>query len=201
MQSPSEGLDDTDIISHILGGDVNAFELLVEKYQHHVFSIVRKHVPTDQVDEVAQDVFVRAYQGMAGIKEKSKFKQWLSGIAVRTCYDFWRTKYRLREVPMSQLSDAHQEWIDNTITDASENTHEAHSRQEEALEILEAALSRLSAADRMVIELVYLGECSHKEAAGLLGWSVANIKIRAFRARNKLHKILFEGKKNYRGKK
>jgi RNA polymerase sigma-70 factor (ECF subfamily) len=190
MQNQTDGSDDSGIIRNILAGDVNAFEILIKQYQSHVFSIVRKHVPAAQADEVAHDVFVRAYQGLAGFLQKSGFKQWLSGIAVRTCYDFWRGKYRQKEVPMSQLSDAHREWIENTVSDVSEKAHEESDRQKEALEILESALSRLSAADRMVIELVYLEGNSNKEAADLLGWSVANIKIRAFRARKKLHKIL-----------
>jgi RNA polymerase sigma-70 factor, ECF subfamily len=199
MQTATEGFNDTHVIGCILGGDVNAFELLVGKYQSHVFSIVRKHVPAEQVHEIAHDVFVRAYQGLASFSGKSGFKQWLSGIAVRTCYDFWRSRYRRREVPMSELTDAHREWIENTISDVSENAHERLGRQREACETLEAALTGLSAAERMVIELVYLEGCSHKEAAELLGWSVANIKVRAFRARAKLHKILFEGKKHDQG--
>ncbi len=195
MQNPIDGFDDADIINRILGGDVNVFELLVEKYQSHVFSIVRNHVPSADIDETAQDVFVRAYKGLSGFAGKSGFKQWLSGIAVRTCYDFWRRKYREREVPMSELSDAHRQWIQQTIFDGSENDYEALGRRKEALEILDAILSRLSAEDRMVMELVYLEGCSYKEAAKLLGWSVANIKIRVFRARKKLHKILRDGQK------
>ena len=198
MQNQTDGSDDIGIIRNILAGDVNAFEILIKQYQSHVFSIVRKHVPAAQADEVAHDVFIRAYQGLAGFLQKSGFKQWLSGIAVRACYDFWREKYRLREVPMSELSDAHREWIENTVSDFSEKAHEESDRQKEALEIVESALSRLSAADRMVIELVYLEGNSHKETADLLGWSVANIKIRAFRARKKLHKILIK-KNNIRG--
>jgi RNA polymerase sigma-70 factor, ECF subfamily len=193
MQNPTDAIDDADIIRRILGGDVNAFELLVEKYQHHIFSIVHKHVPVINVDEIAHDVFVRAYQGLAGFAGKSGFKQWLSGIAIRACYDFWREKYRRREVPISELTDAHREWIENTVSDDSENAYERQGQQKEALGILEAALNKLSAEDRMVIELVYLEGCSHKEAAELLGWSIANIKIRAFRARKKLQKILLTG--------
>ncbi len=59
-----------------------------------------------------------------------------------------------------------------------------------ARETLEWALNRLSAEDRMVVELVYLEEFSGKEAATLLGWSVANVKVRVFRARKKLQKLL-----------
>ena len=62
--------------------------------------------------------------------------------------------------------------------------------QKEAGELLGRALDRLSPEDRMVLEMVYLEGLSGKEAAGLLGWSVANVKIRLFRSRKKLRKIL-----------
>ena len=64
--------------------------------------------------------------------------------------------------------------------------------QKEAVELLGRALHRLSPEDRMALEMVYLDGLSGKEAAVLLGWSVANVKIRLFRARKKLRKILAE---------
>ena len=183
---------DTEIISQVLAGEVNAFELLIERYQTYVFSIVRKHVPKDRADEVAHDVFVRAYQGLAGFSGKSAFSQWLAGIAIRTSYDFWRGEYRRREIPISQLEDAHRDYIENTLSDVSEETFGRDERRSEAAEILEWALNHLSPPERIVLELVYLEEYSHKEAAELLGWSVVNVKVRAHRARKKLTRILLE---------
>jgi RNA polymerase sigma-70 factor, ECF subfamily len=58
--------------------------------------------------------------------------------------------------------------------------------------MLDWAMDRLSPEDRMVVELIYLEGLSGKEAADLLGWSVANVKVRAFRSRNKLRKLLSE---------
>jgi RNA polymerase sigma-70 factor (ECF subfamily) len=141
---------------------------------------------------VAHDVFVRAYQGLAGFSGKSAFSQWLAGIAIRTSYDFWRGEYRRREIPISQLEDTHRDYIENTLSDVSEETFDRDERRSEAAEILEWALNRLSAPERIVLELVYLEEYSHKEAAELLGWSVVNVKVRAHRARKKLTRILLE---------
>lgn len=193
MPNQNEESSDTEIISRVLAGDVNAFELLIERYQTHVFSIVRKHVPQARADEVAHDVFVRAYQGLAGFSAKSGFSQWLAGIAVRTSHDFWRGEYRRKEIPASQLTEAHREYIENTLSDVSAEAFDQDGRREEAVEILEWALNRLSAPERMVLELVYLEEYSHKEAAELLGWSLVNVKVRAHRARKKLAGILLEG--------
>ena len=85
---------DAEIITRVIEADVNAFEILLKRYQAHVLSIVKRHVPPGQVEETAQEVFIRAYQGLSGIQDKNRFKQWVSAIAVRTCYDFWRKQYR-----------------------------------------------------------------------------------------------------------
>ena len=199
MQNQTDATSDTEIIRHVISGDVNGFETLVERYQSHVFSIVRRHVPRDLADEVAQDVFVRAYNGLSGFEEKSGFKGWLSGIATRACYDFWREKYRRREVPVSQLTDAHQEWLENASSNEAVAMFDERGRQSETLEILDWALGRLSAEDRMVVDLIYFEGLSHKEAGALLGWSIPNVKIRSWRVKKKLHKILTEKKGKDRG--
>jgi len=199
MPYKSDESSDSTIIQNVISGDVNAFEILLERYQSYVFSIVRKHVPTSHADEVAHEVFIRAYQGLSGFSGKSGFKQWLAGISVRTCYDFWRKKYRSKEVPMSSLTNAHREWLENTISTDAVSNFDEKKRRTEALEILDWALGKLSAADRMTLALVYLEGYSHKEAGVLLGWSVANIKIRAHRAKKKLYKILMAKKEKIRG--
>ena len=150
----------------------------------------KKHVPYEQIEETAHDVFVRAYRSLPTFKNKSPFKNWLSSIAVRTCYDFWRKQYRSRELPMSSLSEKQQHWLETTISDQSSRSFYEQGVQQEAKDVLGWALSTLSAEDRMVMELVYLEGLSGKEAAKLLGWSVANVKVRVFRCRKKLQKLL-----------
>ena len=180
-------------IGRVLAGDVDAFGRLVERYQDHVMRIVRRHVPPDRVEETAQDALVRAYQSLAGFRQAESFRQWLSAITVRTCYDFWRRRYRRREVAVSQLSEAHRQWLEKVQAVDAGDTWQHLGDRAEAREILDAAMARLSAEDRMVIELVHLEERSVAEAARLLGWSRTNVKVRAFRARKRLHQIILEG--------
>lgn len=190
MQTPTDAASDTEIIRLVMSGDVNAFEKLVERYQSHVFAVVGRHVPKHGLDEVAHDVFVRAYRGLSGFSGKSGFKAWLSGIATRACYDFWRAAYRNRETPLSSLTDDHRKWLENALsTDAAADEL---ARRADAVEILDYALDRLSAEDRMIVNLIYFEGHSHKETAALLGWSVANVKIRAWRIRKKLYCSLME---------
>lgn len=186
--SPTSG--DAEIVEQVVAGDVHAFEHLLRKYQNHVVILLKKHLPYDHIEETAQDVFIRAYRSLPTFRGESSFKQWLSTIAVRTCYDFWRKHYRSRELPMSSLTENHQVWLEEAVSAQSSQSFHEQSLQKEAREILDWALDRLSAADRMVLELVYLEGYSQKEAADLLGWSIAKVKVRSFRARKKLHKLL-----------
>jgi RNA polymerase sigma-70 factor (ECF subfamily) len=183
---------DAEVIAQIVSGEVNAFERLLKRYQAHVVRIVKKHIPFDKVEEVAQDVFIRVYQSLPNFKRDDSFKKWLSTITIRTCYDFWRKHYRYREIPMSSLSEKHQVWLEEATSTSSTQSFHEKDAQKEAREILDWALDRLSPEDRIVLELVYLEGFSVKEAANLLGWSTAKVKVRSFRSRKKLHKLINE---------
>ena len=181
---------DAEIVSQVLDGSVNAFESLLIRHKDLVLKIVKKHVPYDAVEETTQEVFVRIYESLQTYKGKSEFRHWVSSISVRTCYDYWRKAYRSREVPMSSLTEKHQRWLEQVISEESGHALEEKGSQEEARELLDWALGKLSAEDRTVLELVYLEGLSSKEAAEALGWSVANVKVRTFRSRRKLKKLL-----------
>jgi RNA polymerase sigma-70 factor, ECF subfamily len=189
MDDTSSNQDDGEIVRQVVAGNVNAFEHLLKKYQYLVLAIVKKHVPSDQIEDTVQDVFVRTYRSLPTFKGNS-FGHWLSVIAVRTCYDFWREQYKSRELPMSLLTEEHLVWLNAALFDNSNQSFREAGLQKEAREILDWALERLSAEDRMVLELVYLEGLSVKEAAGQLGWSTANVKVRLFRSRRKLHSLL-----------
>ncbi|MCG6918675.1 MAG: RNA polymerase sigma factor [Deltaproteobacteria bacterium] len=192
MDTDSHSSADAEVVDQIVSGDVNAFEVLLHRYEAHVVRIVKKHIPFDKVEEVAQDVFIRVYQSLPNFKRDDSFKQWLSTITIRTCYDFWRKHYRYREIPVSSLSEKHQIWLEEATAAKSSQSFDERYSQKEAREVLDWALDRLSPEDRMVLELVYLEGYSVKEAASLLGWSTVNVKVRSFRARKKLHKLIKE---------
>jgi RNA polymerase sigma-70 factor (ECF subfamily) len=181
---------DAEIVRQVLDGDVNAFEFILARYKVQVSRTVKKHVPEDAVEETTQESFVRAYQSLPTFKGTGDFSQWLSSIAVRTCYDYWRKAYRSREISMSELTEKHPQWLEQVISQRPQETLDELELQMEAKEILNWALGKLSAGDRMVLELVYLEGLSVQEAAELLGWSKANVKVRSFRARMKLEKLL-----------
>jgi RNA polymerase sigma-70 factor, ECF subfamily len=192
MHAKSNEQSDTEIVRQVLLGDVNAFEHILNRYQTDVLMIVKRHIPYNQIEEIVQDVFVRAYQSLPTLEKKGSLRQWLSTIAVRTCYDYWRRHYKIRELPMSSLSEGHSNWLRQILSDQSDRSFDETGAQHEARDLLDWALDRLSASDRMVLELIYLEGLSVKEAAKLLGLSVANVKVRSFRSRKRLNRLLTE---------
>jgi RNA polymerase sigma-70 factor (ECF subfamily) len=190
MQGMLDAPRDSEIVRRILQGDVNAFGLLLDRYKDHALKIIKKRVPASEVEDIAQEAFVKAYQSLPGFDPESHFRKWLSTITVRTCHDYWRKVYRTRESPMSALSERHREWLECVISSESNASADGRARQEEAKEVLAWALDRLSPEDRMVVEMVYLEGMTGREAAELLGWSTANVKVRAFRSRRRLRKLL-----------
>jgi RNA polymerase sigma-70 factor, ECF subfamily len=190
MQKEAVSPSDAEIVRQVLDGNVNAFESLILRHRVLVVTIVKKHVPADAVEETTHEAFVRAYQSLPMFKGTGEFSQWLSSIAVRTCYDHWRKVYRSREIPMSALTEKHSQWLEQVISHRAEEALDDLEPQREAREVLNWALGKLSAGDRMVLELIYLEELSVQESAELLGWSKANVKVRSFRARMKLEKLL-----------
>ena len=191
MQKIKNSLTDSEIVQRVLGGDVEIFRQLIDRYQNYVFKVTSQHVSPQFVEEVAHDAFVRVYKSLANFKNKGDFKNWLLSITLRTCYDFWRAKYRVLELPVSSLSERHLEWLDRFVSDQAMQKCRQERKRSEAREILSWVLGQLTPADRMVLELVYLEGFSCREAGELLGWSVANVKIRSYRCRKKL-KILIE---------
>jgi RNA polymerase sigma-70 factor (ECF subfamily) len=182
--------DDAEIVRQIISGNLRAFDLLLDKYQKHVLRIVTQHIPPGHLEDAIQEVFINVFQSLPTFRGESGLSHWISTVAVRTCYKFWRNHYKSLEQPMSSLAEKHRVWLEETLSDDSDQSFSQKILEEEAREVLDWALNKLSAEDRMVVELVYLEGQSVKEAARLLGWTMVNVKVRSFRARRKLHQEL-----------
>jgi RNA polymerase sigma-70 factor, ECF subfamily len=167
---------DERLIQSTLAGDDEAFAELVRRHKRKVFGIAARFARNDhELDDICQEIFVKAYQKLKSFRGEAPFEHWVSRIAVHACYDFLRKTRRNREnVPL----DA----INISVTD--------NVSPRDAAEILQWAMPRLSADERLVITLLELEEKSVRETAELTGWSESNVKVRAFRARQALKKIL-----------
>ena len=91
---------------------------------------------------------------------------------------------------MSSLDQDQKKAMEKTVEEYSEGYFSKTSEDKEAQELIQWALGQFSPEDRMVIQLIHLEGLSGKEASQLLGWNVANVKVRAFRVRQKLRRLL-----------
>ena len=187
---PTDGPPDEEVIRRVLAGEVDLFVELITRYQQHVSRIVAGHVRRDMVEEVAHDAFVRAYTSLRTFSFRVPFEHWLARIALRSCYDAWRTAAARKEVPLGGLGEEEQQWADRLLAAESGERFDDLVRQRETAELLHTALAQLSLENRMVVTLVHLEGHSVREAAKLLGWTSINVKVRAHRARQQLRKIL-----------
>ena len=179
-------VEDREVIERVHAGDIDAFEMIIEKYGSYVFGIVSNRVPFGSVEDVAHEVFLNAYQSLPFYRPTHPFKHWLSRIAVRRCYDYWRKAKRSKEVPISTLSAEHESWVDAVCASKAKDDFAAGTDRQEARELLDWALATLSPEDRSVLTLVYLDGLSVKEASDLLDWSASKVKVRAHRARKQM---------------
>ena len=173
---------DEELVAATLAGDDDAFAEIVARHKRRVFGTASRFARDDhQLDDIAQDVFVRAFRHLGKFRGDAPFEHWLARITVSACYDFLRKERRVRE----QVSlDAHD------FFDLRDGKADAALAAGRARELLEFAMRRLTAEERLIITLAELEERPMREIAELTGWSETNVKVRAFRARQNLKKIL-----------
>jgi RNA polymerase sigma-70 factor (ECF subfamily) len=109
-------------------------------------------------------------------------------LTVRTCYDFLRAHQRNRESAFSDLSGLETDWLERFVT----QTEAAADAADAAKLLVGRVLEKLSPPARLVITLLEIEDRSVREIAQLTGWSVALVKVRAFRARAEMRKILMK---------
>ncbi|HYA86256.1 MAG TPA: RNA polymerase sigma factor [Nitrospirota bacterium] len=180
MNAPDEVPSDDHLVKATLSGDDEAFTELVRRHKRRVFTIVARFVKNNyELDDVCQETFIKVYQNLGTYRGDAPFEHWVSKIAVNACYDALRRQRRRgNEVPLEDVDFA-----------LSGPAHEK-SPGDAAWEILRRALTKLRPEDRMVITLLNLEEKSLREISALTGWSETNVKVRAFRARKELKKLL-----------
>ncbi len=176
--------DEWQIVDKVLAGDVSTFELIIERHKAQVFKIVSAMVNSQEVEEVAHQAFVRAYRDLHTYRKQAPFEHWLAKVTVRTCYDHWRSVKRNR---VQVASDEKM----RVFEAASSNVVQCENGAvERAKDLVDWALDYLKPQDRLAFTLLYLEEMSFKEVSEILGWSIVQLKMRSFRARNTLRKLL-----------
>ena len=178
---------EAELIAAAVQGDTASFEPLIQKYSPRVFATARRYARREsEVEDIVQEVWLKAYQKLESFRGEAPFEHWLMRLAVRTCYDFLRAHQRNRETVFSELSEPESDWLDRFVQQPETATEDADA----ARQLIGRLLEQLSPAARLIITLLEIEERSVKEIAQLTGWSVPLVKVRAFRARAEMRKLL-----------
>jgi RNA polymerase sigma-70 factor (ECF subfamily) len=172
---------DEDLVQATLQGQEDAFAELVRRHKRRVLATAARFARNShQLDDLAQEVFLRAYRHLAKFRHDAPFEHWLARLTVTACYDFLRKERRHRDqVPLEDF-----------VFDLHDSSAEAAAAARRARELLQHGMRQLTADEQLILTLCELEDRSVRDVANLTGWSESNVKVRAFRARERLKKIL-----------
>jgi len=178
---------EAELIAAVLAGDRASFEPLVQKYSPRVFATARRYARREsEIEDIVQEVWLKAFSKLNTFRGEAPFEHWLMRMAVRTCYDFLRGHQRNRESSFSEISGEEEDWLEKFVADPGSAAEDADA----ARLLVNRLLEKLSPPARLVIQLLEIEDRSVKEIAEITGWSVPLVKVRAFRARGEMRKIL-----------
>ena len=181
MVSAHGSTTDEQLVAATLDGDDRAFAELASRHKGRVFGVASRFAQDGaELEDICQEVFVQAYFKLRQYRRDSPFEHWLLRITTHKCYDYLRKRRRRGPVVS----------VDAMLESGYEPSAPAAAAPHPDLERLHAALAQLSADQRLVITLLELEERSVQEIADYTGWSTGNVKVRAFRARAVLRKLM-----------
>jgi RNA polymerase sigma-70 factor (ECF subfamily) len=181
MQS---NLTDIELIEQTLSGDQSAYADLVKRHQRFVFTLaIRFAKNREDAEEIAQDCFIKAYRSLESFKRESKFSTWLYSIVYTTAM----TTLRKKRVDTTSIDDE-DTYIQIANSPSGYDTNNAENRSRSFY--LNQAIEQLSPDDAAIITLFYKGEQSLEEIAQALCIEANSVKVKLFRARQRLKEKL-----------
>lgn len=180
---------DAQLVEMVLNGVQSAFEEIFDRHKRMVAAVASRHFRRrEEIEEIIQITFAKAFQGLGRFRgaHDNSFASWLAAIASNACSDTLRKQLRRPEKLSCELSDAETRALLD-LTGPNAVLAEQHIADSDLAARL---LAHLSEYDRSLLEMLYVHELSVEEIAERQQSSKANIKVRAWRARAHLRKIL-----------
>lgn len=178
------------IIEKVLGGDANAFEELVLKYEKTVYNLALRMVgDRDDAFDMTQEAFIKAYGSLSSFRGDSKFSVWIYRITTNVCLDFLRSKSRKQQVSLTVSDDDEDAQLD--IPDPKADP-EQQLIKKISMQSVEEGLKTLPDKQRQILVMRELGGMSYAEIGKALSIEEGTVKSRIFRARKRLCTFLLD---------
>ncbi len=191
----SEQLDE-DLVARVQRGDKSAFDFLVIKYQHKIIQLVNGYIKDpSEAQDVAQEVFLKAYRALGSFRGEAAFYTWLYRIAINTAKNYLLSRSRRSSSFEVDIQDA--EAIENAPQLQGMDTPERHLLNEEIVDTIKTTIENLPEEMRIAIMLREFEGMSYEEIAVAMDCPVGTVRSRIFRAReaidSKLNPLLENG--------
>lgn len=171
--------------------DREAFDEIVARYKDGIYNYIWRMISNrEDVEDLAQEVFVRAFASIKSFRRESNFRTWLYKIATNLCIDKYRRAGLERKlfVPLEyEQDDSEFQTVD--LPDSTQDPGRVYEREELQIEV-HKALARLPEKARAAILLFDIEEMSYEEIAETVGCPVGTVKSRLFNARIQLRSLL-----------
>jgi len=190
-QSIPAHLSDEDLVQRAQAGDVTAFDTLVLRYRRKLTAIAWRFFsdPAD-AEDMAQEALVRAFINLEKLRAGVPFHNWLYRVTINLCLDRVRKERRRPQRLEPDLGQPEQEWLDRQLYREEGDPEPRFVNHLIAQQLVSRVLERIAPRDRVVLHLLYWEGRSIEEVAATLGWTKTNVKVRTFRARRALKKLL-----------
>jgi RNA polymerase sigma-70 factor (ECF subfamily) len=170
-------------IEQILAGNSNAFSFIVDRHKDKAYNLAFRICGNhEEAEELAQDSFLKAYRSLNSFKMKSSFATWL----YRIVYNTTISHIRIKKKGVLSLEDFPADATDFI----SGGTNEEEAEREYRSSLVNFALQKINEEERALVSLYYYDEMSADEIADVTGFTKANIKVKLFRARQKMTEII-----------
>lgn len=179
-------LVDFELISRAREGDEAAYSQIVQAYRKRILGTIARLIgrPED-VEDVGQEVFLRLYFSMDQLRTPEVFEPWLYRLTVNAAYDYLRRQRRRREARMADLSEQQVMLADAAAGSRRQETEQRHKR---VRELVGSLLGAISQQDRILLSLKEIEGLSLKELAKIYRVNENALKVRLFRARQRVLK-------------
>lgn len=182
---------EADLVRRAQGGDERAFETLLRLHDRRVFAIIGGFLRRRQdVEDLAQEVFLKAYLAIGRFRTGEPFAPWLNRITVNTCYDRLRALRRRQEISFADLGEGETDLLRGRFEGGSSFDRAGPEALAVAGDLADRILATLSPKDRLVIMLREVQGFEIAEIAAALGCSRPAAKVRLFRARRAMQAAL-----------
>jgi RNA polymerase sigma-70 factor (ECF subfamily) len=159
---------------------------LVQKYQQRVFSLVYHLVRRrDEVEDLAQEIFIKAFRAIRSYNFQSSFVTWLSRIATNHCYDYLRHERASRVSFYWQMGENSQQELESNAESKPEQALD-HEEQAVLRDLVDKLLNRASENDRTILVMKELQDYSVEEISEILNLKPTTVKVRLHRARKRM---------------